>query len=154
MSNVTEHLERQGVAFEVLPHEPTMTSVAEAHALGVSEDEVVKTVVLDVRTGHAFAVLPANCRIDLAKIRTAINSRHVDFASEEEIARDYPEFELGAIPPLGALVRTPLIVDPGVLEHDEVVFAAGTKSESVRMRTQDLFAASTMKVAHICEDHG
>lgn len=152
MSNVTEHLERQGVDFEVLPHEPTMTSVAEAHALGISEDDVVKTVVLDVRTGHAFAVLPASCRIDLTKIREAINSRHVDFATEDEIERDYPEFELGAIPPLGALVRTPLIVDKQVLDHEEVVFAAGTKRESVRMRTQDLFEASMMKVADICEE--
>lgn len=152
MSTVTEHLEQQGVKFEVLHHEPTVTSLAEAHALGVSEDEVVKTVVLDVRTGHAFAVLPANCLIDLDKIKVAINSRHVHLATEEEIARDYPEFELGAIPPLGALVRTPLIVDPQVLEHDEVVFAAGTQDLSVRIRTQDLFGASMMKVADICQD--
>lgn len=152
MSQVTEHLERQGVDFEVLPHEPTNTSLAEAHVLGVAEDEVCKTVVLDVRTGHAFAVLPANCQLDLDKIRTAINSRHVELATEEEIERDYPEFELGAIPPLGSLTRTPLIVDPLVLEHDEVIFPAGTQDESVRMRTRDLFELTNMRVADICSD--
>lgn len=152
MSTVTEHLASKGLDFEVLQHEPAVTSLAEAHTLGIPEDEVVKTVVLDVRTGHAFAVLPANCDIDLDKIRSAINSRHVELATEEEIERDYPEFELGAIPPLGALVRTPLIVDPQVLDHDVVVFAAGTQAESVRMRTQDLFAASMMKVASICQE--
>lgn len=150
MSTVTEHLEQQGLEFEVLPHEPARTSLAEAHALGVHEHDVVKTVVLDVRTGHAFAVLPADCRIDLGKIRDAINSRHVELASEDEIERDYPEFELGAIPPLGAFVRTPLIVDPQVLDRDEVVFAAGSQDLSVRMRTRDLFGGSTMKVAPIC----
>lgn len=152
MSSVTEHLASQGVDFEVLHHEPTQTSKAEAHALGLHEDEVVKTIVLDVRTGHAFAVLCADCRIDVDKVSAALKSRHVSLASEDEIRRDYPEFELGAIPPLGALARTPLIVDERVLEHDEVVFAAGTQEESVRMRTQDLFAASMIRVADIVLD--
>lgn len=153
MSSVTEHLERQGVDYEVLLHEPAETGQAEAQVLGIPEDEVVKTVVLDLRTGHAFAVLPADCRLDLDLVRQAINSRHVQLASEEEIARDYPEFELGAVPPLGAMVRTPLIVDTRVLEHDEVVFAGGEQTSSIRMRTRDLFATSAIRVAPICGDH-
>lgn len=152
MSTVTEHLEQQGIEFEVLRHEPTNTSLAHAHALGVQEHEVVKTVVLDVRTGHAFAVVPADCRVDLAKVREAINSRHVELASEDEISRDYPEFELGAIPPLGRFVRTPLIVDPKVLDHDEVVFAAGSQDTSVRVRTRDVFEDVPIRVAEICTD--
>jgi hypothetical protein len=32
-------------------------------------------------------------------------------------------------------------VDPEVLEHDIVVFAAGTQTESVRMRTRELFGS-------------
>jgi Ala-tRNA(Pro) deacylase len=152
MSVVTEHLERAGVKYEVLRHEPTATAEAEAHVLRISEDDVVKTVVLDLRTGHAFAVLPASCRIDLDKVRAAIDSRHVELASEDEIASDYPEFELGAVPPLGAMVRTPLIVDPAVLDHDEVVFAGGSQDESIRMRTSDLFASAMMRVADICGD--
>ncbi|MDX1621649.1 MAG: YbaK/EbsC family protein, partial [Nitriliruptorales bacterium] len=139
MSQVTEHLKERGIDFEVLQHEPTNTSLAEAHVLGVPEDQVAKTVVLDVRTGHAFAVLQADCQLDLDKVRAAINSRHVELATEDEIERDYPEFELGAIPPLGQLVHTPLIVDEKVIDHDEIIFAAGSQAESVRMKTRDLF---------------
>jgi hypothetical protein len=32
-----------------------------------------------------------------------------------------------------------MYVDPEVLEHDLVVFAAGTQTESVRMATRELF---------------
>lgn len=148
MSQVTEHLEEQGIDFEVLHHHQSPTAQAEAHALGVGADQVVKTVVLDVRTGHAFAVVPADRQVDLDAVKAALDSRHVALASEDEIARDYPEFELGAIPPLGALVRTPLIVDPAVLTHDTVVFAA-TQDESIRMSPRDLFDACQMKVAPI-----
>jgi hypothetical protein len=34
-----------------------------------------------------------------------------------------------------------MYVDPEVLEHDMVVFAAGTQTESVRMGTRELFAS-------------
>lgn len=148
MSQITEHLEQRGVDFEVLPHETSPTATAEAHALGVDVRTVVKTVVLDVRTGHAFAVIPADRQVDLDAVRDALDSRHVALASEAEIARDYPEFELGAVPPLGALVRTPLIVEPEVLEHDSVVFASAP-DESVRISPRDLFDTCQMRVAHI-----
>jgi hypothetical protein len=46
---------------------------------------------------------------------------------------------LGALPPLGALLDSQVYVDPEVLEHDIVVFAAGTQTESVRMGTRELF---------------
>jgi prolyl-tRNA editing enzyme YbaK/EbsC (Cys-tRNA(Pro) deacylase) len=40
---------------------------------------------------------------------------------------------------LGWLLDAETLVDPSVLECDTVVFAAGTRTESVRVRTRDLF---------------
>lgn len=152
MSQVTEHLDALGIPYEVLPHERAVTAEAEAHSLQLDAHQVVKTVVLDVRTGHAFAVVPADAHVDLDRVRAVLNSRHVELATEEEIARDYPEFELGAIPPLGALTRTPVIVDPSVIEQDEVVFAAGSQRESVKVAPRALFEGCTPKVAPILQD--
>jgi hypothetical protein len=59
--------------------------------------------------------------------------------SEEELGRDFPDDELGALPPLGALLDAQVYVDPEVLGHDTVTFAAGTQNESVKMQTQELF---------------
>ena len=39
------------------------------------------------------------------------------------------------------MLDSQLFLDPEVLEHDMVVFAAGTQTESVRMRTRELFAS-------------
>jgi Ala-tRNA(Pro) deacylase len=152
MSQVTEHLESRGFEFEVLPHEPTETGLAEADSLGLSASDVAKTVVLDLRTGHAFAVVPADRFVDLDAVRQLINSRHVHLAEEDEIRRDYPEFQLGAIPPLGALAHTPLVVDRSIIEHDEIVFAGGEKEVSIRMKTADLFGDAQMLVGDICYD--
>ena len=131
MSAVTEHLEQRGSAFELLPHRQAYTSTDEARALGIDAGEVLKTL----------AVIPASCRLDLHLVREALADHQARLASEEELARDFAGYQLGALPPLGALLGSRIYVDPEVLEHDLVVFAAGSQTESVRMATRELFAS-------------
>ena len=54
------------------------------------------------------------------------------------MSRDFPEFDLGAVPPLGSLLGIPTFVDPDVMAHEAVVFA-GSQRESVKIRTAALF---------------
>jgi hypothetical protein len=42
MSIVTDYLESRGVPFEVIHHDPSSTSLAEARVLGVDADVVLK----------------------------------------------------------------------------------------------------------------
>lgn len=146
MSAVTNALKDRGFAFEVIPHEQAYTSIEEARALGISADEVLKTVVLDTERGHALAVIPGARKLDMRLVREAVGDRHVRLATEEEIERDFPGYELGAIPPMGSLLGLPMFLDPEVLEHETVVFAAGSQTESVRMRTKDLLAGEAHEV--------
>jgi Ala-tRNA(Pro) deacylase len=141
MSAVTEHLEQRGSAFELLPHRQAYTSTDEARALGIDAGEVLKTLAVRTGPGYVLAVIPASCRLDLHLVRDALGDHQARLASEEELARDFPGYHLGALPPLGALLGSEVFIDPEVLEHDIVVFAAGTQTESVRMRTRELFAS-------------
>lgn len=142
MSVVTEHLEQQGNAFEVLAHRQAYTCIEEARALGMDAGEVLKTVAVRVGPGYALMVIPASRRLDLHLVREAVADNHARLATEEELRRDFAGYELGALPPLGSLVRARVCVDPEVLGHDTVAFAAGTQTESVKMRTQDLFGGA------------
>jgi Ala-tRNA(Pro) deacylase len=138
MSAVTEHLEQRGSAFELLPHRPAATSTDEARALGIDAGEVLKTLAVRTGPGYVLAVIPASCRLDLHLVRDALGDHQARLASEEELGRDFPGYQLGALPPLGALLGSQVFLDPEVLEHDLVVFAAGTQTESVRIRTREL----------------
>jgi Ala-tRNA(Pro) deacylase len=149
MTVVTEHLEKQGIRFELLPHPPTTTALAEAEALDLEPDEVVKAVVLDVSTGHAIAVVPASRRIDLDLLREALGEHDARLASEDEIARDFPEFELGAMPPLPSMLHVPLVIDPSVLEHASITFAAGITRGSVRTSPSVLFTGASVTITPI-----
>ena len=141
MSVVTQHLEQQGNAFELIPHQQAYTSTDEARALGIDADEVLKTLAVRTGPGYALMVIPASRRLDLHLVRDALGDNHARLASEEELGRDFVSYELGALPPLGALLGSKVYVDPEVLGHDTVAFAAGTQTESVKMRTEELFGS-------------
>ncbi len=138
MSQVREHLESHGVPFEPIAHRQTFTSIAEARVLGVDAGEVLKTVAVRVAGGYVLTVVPATGRLDLHRVRAAVGDRHARLATEEELQRDFPDVELGALPPLAVLSGSHLYVDPEVLRHDTVVFAAGSQTESVKLKTADL----------------
>jgi Ala-tRNA(Pro) deacylase len=150
MSLVTEHLENRGVAFEVIPHRQAYTSIDEARALGIAADEVVKTVVVvTAGDGHALVAVPGCRRLDMTMVRHAVGDNHARLATEDEMARDFEDYELGAMPPLGSLVHSHVYVDPEVMDHDTVVFAAGSQTESVKIRTEDLFRGEPVTVVPV-----
>ncbi len=138
MTQVTEHLHTRGVPFTPIAHPQAYTSIDEARALGIDASEVLKTVAVRAAGGYALMAVPATCRLDMHLVQAAVGDRHVRLATEEELLRDFPGFELGALPPLGSLLGAPLFVNQDVLQHETVVFAAGSQSESVQLKTADL----------------
>ena len=138
MTQVTEHLQTHGVPFEPIAHRQAYTSIDEARTLGIDASEVLKTVAMRVAGGYALMAILATGRLDMHLVQAALSDHHVRLATEEELLRDFPGFELGALPPLGSLLGAPLYVDQDVLQHETVVFAAGSQTESVLLNTADL----------------
>jgi len=139
MSIVTDYLDARGVPYEVIHHDPSTTSLDEALALHVDADLVLKAVVIDTRGRHAIAVIPASRRLDMHLVREVLDDPAAHLATENELQGDFPSIELGGAPVLGWLLDAETLVDPCVLKRDTVAFAAGTRTESVRVRTVDLF---------------
>ena len=139
LAMLTEALERAGAEYEVLEHPRTETARAEADALGIGADEVAKTLVLKTPEGYVRVVLPASRSLDLRRLRGAVGGgHHTRLAAEEDLAREYPEFELGAVPPFGGARVDRVLVDRRIAAQDHVVFEAGDHSHSIRLRAADL----------------
>jgi Ala-tRNA(Pro) deacylase len=150
---LTALFESEGVGYELISHRHTERALAEAEALGLPPDAVAKTLVVTVPEGYLRAVVPAAERLDLHKIRALVGagSKSVHLASEDDIGRDYPEFELGAVPPVGGR-PDPVLLDGRLSELGELVFEAGDHDESVRLRADDLRRIAEVTVVDICED--
>jgi Ala-tRNA(Pro) deacylase len=147
-------LEEAGVAYESLSHVHTESAADEARALGLSPSEVAKTLIATTPLGYVRAVIPASERVDMHKLRDVlgVTGKQVQLASEEELARDYPEFDLGAVPPFGGSREEPVVIDARLMERESVVLEAGSHEESVRIKTDDLRKVTHARVADICQD--
>jgi Ala-tRNA(Pro) deacylase len=77
-----------------------------------------------------------------------IGNKKVHLASEDDLARDYPDFELGAVPPLGGR-EDRVIVDERVAGRDSVVVEAGSHDMSVRLKAADLVRLTGAQVVDI-----
>jgi Ala-tRNA(Pro) deacylase len=108
---------------------------------------VVNTVAMNTAHGRALAVIPASRRLSMRLVRRVMGDQHARLATEDELQSHFAECELGALPPLGSLLNASTYVDPEVLEHHTVVFAAGSQTESVKARTRDLFREGEVTVA-------
>lgn len=151
---LTSVLDEAGVQYELLPHEHAETAAEEARALGLPPDDVAKTLVVETPSGYVRAVLPASERLDTGKLADALEERHkaVNLATEDALARDFSEFELGAVPPVGGSQAGRVVVDACIARHDAVVLVAGSHEESVRLATADLLRVADAQVADIHED--
>ena len=154
MADITSLLDEAGVDYDLLEHEHTERAADEAEALGVAPEEVAKTLVLATPSGNVRAVLPASERVDLPKVADLLGAGHkqVQLASEDDMKRDYPDFALGAVPPLGGTAGDQVIVDSRVAERDSVVLEAGSHERSVRLKSADLVRLAGAQVADIAKD--
>jgi Ala-tRNA(Pro) deacylase len=150
---ITGYLEGEGIPFELVEHQPTMTAAAEAQATHRPAHEVAKTVVLQDRGGYVLAIVPASDRLDLGKLRELLGaSKELRLASEQEMAADFPGIEVGATPPMGPMLPRAEVVDPRLLEADRILCPAGDHRHSVLLDPRDVVRLADAKVADVCED--
>src|SRR3989304_8976022 len=133
---LAQGLDREGVGYDVIPHPRTESARGEAAAIGVRTGEVAKTLVVKTPDGYARVVLPASERIDMRKLREGLDGgKEIRLATEDELRRDYPEFELGAVPPFGGRTDT-VVVDSRLAGRESVVLGAGGGQRSLRVGGQ------------------
>jgi Ala-tRNA(Pro) deacylase len=147
---VTDHLEEREIPYESLPHDRTFTAIDEAGELRVAADDVLKTIVLKTHGGYALAIIPASRHLDLNLARDALGAHDVKLATEDDLERDFAEFELSAVPPLPSLLGIPGYADPRVMDHESVVFAA-SQTTSIRVGTRDLIQDESITVVPLIQ---
>jgi prolyl-tRNA editing enzyme YbaK/EbsC (Cys-tRNA(Pro) deacylase) len=147
------YLRDHGVSFDVVEHARSESAVAEARAAHLPAEQTAKTVVLHTPGGYRFAVICASDRLDLQKAADALEvSRHaVRFASEADMAADFPAYEVGAIPPIGP--DTPAeLVDLHLLDHGQVLCPAGDHEHSLLIDPADIVRVTGARTRELRQD--
>jgi Ala-tRNA(Pro) deacylase len=137
LAKLKEFLDAEHVPYQALTHPPAYTAQEIAAAQHVPGKEFAKVVI--VRAGGRFvmAVLEAPQRLDLAKLGKLIPEKGARLATEEEFRGLFPACEAGAMPPFGNLFGLDVFVDHDLTRDEEIVFQAGTHTQTVRMKYAD-----------------
>jgi len=130
-----QYLTKKGVNYEVVPHAPTPTALAAAHAAQVPDDCVAKSVILEDEQGFLMAVVPASHRVELDTLHHTLH-RNLGLATEMEVAALFQDCALGAIPAVGPAYGLAVIVDDSLTEQPDIYFEAGDHRELIHMDTR------------------
>jgi Cys-tRNA(Pro)/Cys-tRNA(Cys) deacylase len=100
-----------------------------------------------------IAAIPASQRLDLHRLRELLGAtRQLRLASEDEIARDFPTLEVGAVPPVGPMVPAAEVIDSALLEQPRILCPAGDHRHSVLVDPRDVVRITGASTAYICQD--
>ena len=108
-----------------------------ASNLGFLEREFVRTFIVKTEDGYAMMVIPAGQVVDLDLFKCASSKARAKLVKLEEVKTLFPDCEAGAVPPLGNLYEYPVYVSDTLRKRNDIVFHAGTHTDTIKMRYED-----------------
>lgn len=144
-----EFLDANKVSYKVMTHKVAYTAQEVAAAQEVTGWQVAKTVVCNCDGKYALLVLQAPVMVDFNRLKKALGCKQAKLASEMEMEKLFPGIELGAESPFGNLYDLPVYVDKGLADMSEIVFNAGSHTETMRIKYEDYARLVGPKVVEI-----
>ena len=135
--SLTAALKRERMPYLVFRHPPAYTA-QETAAISHTPGRCAVKVVICIADGLPVqALVPAHYQVDLERLRIIACVETLRIAIEEEVAALYPDFEVGAAPPFGTMYGHRVFVEQCFVGEPEMVFNAGTHTESLCMHYSD-----------------
>ncbi|MGR3295401.1 MAG: aminoacyl-tRNA deacylase [Candidatus Bathyanammoxibius sp.] len=132
-----EYLDKNEAVYKVSTHQEVYTAQEVAATLHVPGKDIVKVVIVKTEGKFIMAVLPADHKVNVDKLRTVLRDPEARLATEGEFKGLFPDCDVGAMPPFGNLYDVGVYVDKSLAEDEEIVFQAGSHVETVKMKYRD-----------------
>jgi Ala-tRNA(Pro) deacylase len=137
LRRIKEYLDQENIKYAIITHSPAYTAQEIAASAHIPGKLLAKTVVIKLDGKLAMAVLPASLKVDLEHLAELTESRTVELATEKEFMNQFPDCEVGAMPPFGHLYGMPVFVADELAEDQVIAFNAGTHSQLIQMAYHD-----------------
>ena len=148
----TVALTRAGIEFTVhaYDHDPRATSFGEeaAAALGLTTDEVFKTLLAMVDGEPAVGIVPVVGALDLKALASAAGGRRAEMA-DPTVAQRLTGYVLGGISPIGQKRALPTFLDESAVLLHTVYVSGGRRGLDIGLAPDDLIAVTGGQYAAI-----
>jgi prolyl-tRNA editing enzyme YbaK/EbsC (Cys-tRNA(Pro) deacylase) len=124
----------------------TRTAADAAAAVGCDVDQIVKSLVFVVDQAPVLALTAGGNRVDTGRLAGVLDGSSARKADADEV-RAATGYAIGGTPPFGHPSPVPTLVDPRLLEFDEVWAAAGTPTDVFAIAPDRLVELTGARVA-------
>jgi Ala-tRNA(Pro) deacylase len=137
LERLTTYLREHRAPYQVQQHPAAFTAQEVAASEHVPGRFVAKAVVVLADAQKALLVLPATHQVNLVQAAQVLGAAEVRLAHEDEFAANFPDCEVGAVPPFGNLYGLPVYVDRSLTADDQIIFPAGTHTTTLSVAYPD-----------------
>jgi len=152
-SQLISYLEANGASYRLIDHEPEGRTDIVSPMRGNALSQAAKCIILMVKLGkkvtkYVLAVIPGDARVDLDAVKTLMGGTYISFASQE-IAERLAGSVAGTVLPFAFNPELELIVDPALLDNDEIFFNAARLDRSMALKASDYCALTQPRIERI-----
>jgi Ala-tRNA(Pro) deacylase len=147
------YLDANGTAYRLIDHAPEGRTDIVSQMRGNALSQAAKCIILMVKLGkkvtkYVLAVIPGDARLDLEAVKSLKGGTYISFASQE-IAERLAGSVAGTVLPFAFNPELELIVDPAMLDNDEIYFNAARLDRSMALKASDYRVLTKPRVERI-----
>jgi len=145
---IIELLDSRKIKYKIEEHEPVFTSEQAAKVKGMPINMGAKSLLLKIGNNFILAVLAGDKKLDSRKVKSAIGSSNLRFATPDEV-KDKMDCEIGACYPFGNIIGLATFVDESFSDNNIFYFNPGRHDITIEMNYMDFMELCKPKVADI-----
>jgi len=150
-ADLQTYLHRQAIEGEILKLDvPTPTVETAAQAVGVREEQIIKSILFLVNKQPLLVIASGTARVEQRRIAQVygLGRKQVKLASPADVL-DHTGYAVGALPPFGHSQVLDTLIDRRVLEQDEVYAGGGAENALLRLAAADILRITRGKVVDL-----
>ncbi len=154
-TRLIDFLNEHEVPYRLIDHAAEGRTELVSPMRGNELSQAAKCIVLIVKIGkkttrYILAVIPGDTMVNFQAVKSLLGSTYVSFASSD-IAERLAGSVAGTILPFSFNDELELLVDPSLLENDEIYFNAARLDRSMVLNTRDYVAVAKPRLGHIAK---
>jgi prolyl-tRNA editing enzyme YbaK/EbsC (Cys-tRNA(Pro) deacylase) len=146
--DLQQYMRQHGIPGEIIHlDQPTPTVEDAASAVHTQTDRIIKSVLFTIYEEH---VLTITCGVERVERRViaalyGVGRKRVKLTPAETVL-EVTGYPVGTVPPFGHRQPLRTLLDPGVLEHNQVYAGGGAGNALVRLDPQDILRITQAEV--------
>ncbi len=157
-NQLIDFLNQNNAHYRLLDHAPEGRTEEVSKLRGNQLSQAAKCMVIMVKLGKrekrfVLAVVPGDSRLDMNAVKTLFKGEYASFAPTD-VAERMTGCIAGTILPISFNPDLPLVCDPALLAHDEIVFNAARLDQSLFLAAKDYLEVAKPQLENIALSPG